>query len=119
MELIVVARIRVPNEVFRAQFSYLLAGSAWLWFFLLLTSFSPATESIYPCEKEDSHGNHEPKEEAHMFSQCPQIQSHGRTSAHCGSCAHSLDQESTNYQTTNYDPQAKSCLPSAFGQYMS
>lgn len=51
------------------------------------------------------------KEEAHVLSQCPRFKSHGTTLAFCGSRAPSLDQESTNY-----DPQAKSSLPPAFGQ---
>lgn len=63
MELIGMARSRFSNEVFRDLFLFLhpLAGSAWLWFFVLLVSYS---HRISSCGKEDSHGNQNPKGQA-------------------------------------------------------
>lgn len=70
MKLIGMARSRDSDEVFRALFFFLclLTGSAWLSFFLLLTSFSLAADSISPCGKEDRHENHDSKEETTLLS---------------------------------------------------
>lgn len=98
MELIGMARSRDSNEVFRALFLflYLLTGSAWLSFFLLLTSFSPATHSISPRGKEDRHEAHDPKKKATLS---PRVHEFGLTAAFWPCVGHMLTPETRTQQT--------------------
>lgn len=107
MEFIGVARHRGSEEVFKALFRYLLAGSAnslCCWPHSLLSQ----TASLHVGRKTAMEIMIR-EEEAHVLSRCPPFKSHGTTWPFVGHVP-------LPWTRSQYDLWAKSSLPPAFGQ---